>query len=74
MPYYEVVIDPENLMNTFDNSFSISFLFRDTRIGFTKGDDGEPAIFPVTKDYKTPLTENKQFIATLDMELIEVCV
>lgn len=73
IPYYKLIIDPDNMMNTFDNAFQLSFLFRDANIGFIKGSDGLPAIYPVFAENKAPPSaESKQFIATLDFELLEV--
>lgn len=61
------------MMNTFDNAFQLSFLFRDGKIGFLSGKDGLPAIYPVTAENMVPKTaENKQFIATLDSKLLMV--
>lgn len=60
-------------MYTFDNAFSISFMFRDSKVGFTTGEDGLAAIYPVTPANKPANTENKQFLATLDYDLLEVC-
>lgn len=63
------------MMNTFDNAFQLSFLFRDANIGFIKGKDGLPAIYPMTAENKAPPSaESKQFIATLDFKLLEVRV
>lgn len=60
------------MMYTFDNALTISFLFRDTMIGFTTGGDTLPAIYPITPANKPAPSENKQFLVTLGYDLLEV--
>lgn len=73
IPYYEVVIDPTNMMNTFDNLLSLSFMFRDSIIGFKRDENNQPAIYPVKGNRTDRAHENKQFIVSLDNKLILVC-
>jgi non-structural maintenance of chromosomes element 4 len=47
--YYELIIDPEDFMNTVDNAFQISFLVRDGNIGLGQDDKKNPTIRPVNK-------------------------
>lgn len=47
-------------------------MFRDSKVGFTTGDDGQAAIYPVTPENKPANTANKQFLVTLDHDLLEV--
>lgn len=49
IPFYKLIIDPTNMIYTFDNSFQISFLFRDGFLSFEKGSDGNPAVRPVKR-------------------------
>ncbi|XP_065084781.1 EP300-interacting inhibitor of differentiation 3 [Ochlerotatus camptorhynchus] len=50
IPYYELIIDPEDFMNTVDNAFQISFLIRDGRVALLKDDNDEPTIRPTTQE------------------------
>lgn len=60
-------------MHTFDNSFQISFLFRDGLISFEKGDDDLPAIRPISENNRPPKpSENTSFVSRLDMGIINV--
>lgn len=49
IPYYELIIDPENFMNTVDNAFQISFLIRDGRVALLNDANSEPIIRPTTQ-------------------------
>lgn len=73
IPYFQLVIDPTNMMYTFDNTFQVSFLFRDGMIAFVKGDEGLPAIKPMSENAKLKKpSENTSFVSTLDHKLIQV--
>lgn len=63
------------MMNTFDNGFQLSFLFRDGMIGFLYDEEQMPAIRYIG-DYKTQKQtgENKQFIAKLNSKIIAVSI
>lgn len=75
IPYYELVIDPRDMMNTFDNAFQLSFLFRDGYIGFEYDEHKMPAIRSIDDDkQKKQSGENKQFIAKLDAKIISVSI
>lgn len=73
IPYYKLIIDPTNMMHTFDNSFQISFLFRDGLISFEKDDEDMPCIRPLFTQNKPPKpAENKSFVSRLDVDIIQV--
>lgn len=73
IPYYRLIIDPDNMMNTFDNAFQLSFLFRDGSIGFEYDKHQMPAIRTVSDDrQKKQSNENKQFLAKLNSKIISV--
>lgn len=62
------------MMYTFDNTFQVSFLFRDGCIEFVKDKDGLPAIRPLEDDTKPPKpSEMTSFTSILSMDLIQVC-
>lgn len=61
------------MMYTFDNTFQVSFLFRDGCIAFVKNDEGLPAIKPVDATKKPPKpTEMTSFTSSLSHDLIQV--
>lgn len=63
------------MMYTFDNSFQVSFLFRDGFVSFEKGDDGYPAIRPVARINREEVDPDKEtvsFATTLNNEIIQV--
>lgn len=61
------------MMYTFDNTFQISFLFRDGCIAFVKDDEGLPAIKPIDETTKLQKpTEMTSFTSSLSNDLIQV--
>lgn len=61
------------MMNTFDNGFQMSFLFRDGIIGFEYDKHHMPAIRWISEGkQKKQTVENKQFIVKLDSKIIGV--
>lgn len=44
IPFYKLVIDPHNFMNTVENAFQLSFLARDGIIAIEKGCDNLPVV------------------------------
>ncbi|XP_058443936.1 EP300-interacting inhibitor of differentiation 3 [Malaya genurostris] len=49
IPYYELIIDPADFMNTVDNAFQISFLIRDGRVALLSDEQHEPIVRPTTQ-------------------------
>lgn len=75
IPYYQLIIDPDNVMNTFDNGFQLSFLFRDGIIGFEYDKHQMPAIRWISDNkQKKQTAENKQFIVKLNSKIINVSI
>lgn len=73
IPYFQLVIDPTNMMYTFDNTFQISFLFRDGLIAFVKDDEGLAAIKPIDANAKLPKpAEMTSFTSSLSHDVIQV--
>lgn len=44
IPFYELVVDPEDFMGTVDNAFQVSFLVRDGSIGLVSDEGIEPYV------------------------------
>ncbi|XP_055601072.1 EP300-interacting inhibitor of differentiation 3 [Uranotaenia lowii] len=49
IPYYELIIDPEDFMNTVDNAFQISFLLRDGRVALEQDENYDPILRPTNQ-------------------------
>lgn len=61
------------MMYTFDNTFQVSFLFRDGLIAFDKDDEGLPVIFPIDPNEKRAKpAEMTSFTSSLSHDLIQV--
>lgn len=77
IPYYKLIIDPENFANSIDNQFQVSFLFRDGYLCIADGADSSgPMVSLVTDRHKTSghFKENKQFVGTLTPLQYMVCI
>lgn len=73
IPYFQLVIDPTNMMYTFDNTFQVSFLFRDGLIAFVKDEEGLPAIKPMDKNAQVAKpAEMTSFTSSMSHDLIQV--
>lgn len=61
-------------MYTFDNSFQLSFLFRDGLITIETGEDGLPSVYPIErrKDATQEKEDTVSFCITLDQKIIMV--
>lgn len=71
LPYFEVIIDPDNMMNTFDNALTLSFFFREGKIGFDEDVDGLPTIWPIDKKDVRKDGHAQQFLSSIDYDLCE---
>lgn len=69
IPYFELIIDPEDFMNTVDNAFQISFLIRDGRVALLNDPNHDPIIRPTTQkenEQAQRMTETTQAILGLN--------
>lgn len=68
IPYYKLIIDPDDFMNTVDNAFQISFLIRDGRVALEGKDHQDPVIRPTTQreNEQAPQMETTQAILGLN--------
>lgn len=69
LPYFELICDPEDFMNTVDNAFQISFLIRDGRVALLVDKNHEPMIRPTTQkenDQGKQMSETTQAILGLN--------
>lgn len=68
IPYYKLIIDPKNFMNTVENAFQIAFLARDNLIAIETGDDNYPHVRLAHSDEVKAVKETTQAICTLNLE------
>lgn len=69
IPYFELICDPEDFMNTVDNAFQISFLIRDGRVALLVDKNHDPMIRPTTQkeaDQGNQMSETTQAILGLN--------
>lgn len=72
IPFYKLVIDPNDFMNTVENSFQLAFLARDGNIAIECGSDGHPQVRLASKDEIDVQQDTSQSICSLNMELCKV--
>ncbi|XP_004535336.1 EP300-interacting inhibitor of differentiation 3 [Ceratitis capitata] len=68
IPYYKLIIDPKNFMNTVENAFQIAFLARDNLIAIEPGEDNYPHVRLVHSEEVNSVKETTQAICTLNLE------
>lgn len=61
LPYYQLIINPENFMRTIQNAFQVSFLLRDGIIAIGVDEDGYPTVRPVKDSDKKNSTEEQSY-------------
>ncbi|ALC39279.1 CG13142 [Drosophila busckii] len=71
IPYYKLIINPKNFMDTVQNALLISFLVKEQLLHLDNADDGLPQISIVSSAIESN-TESQQAICGLDMKLCEV--
>ncbi|XP_013109948.1 EP300-interacting inhibitor of differentiation 3 [Stomoxys calcitrans] len=69
IPYYQLIIDPHNFMNTVENAFQMAFLARDGNIAIESGIDGNPQVRLASKDEIEMHPDTSQSICSLNMDL-----
>ncbi|XP_065363052.1 non-structural maintenance of chromosomes element 4 homolog A [Calliphora vicina] len=69
IPYFRLIIDPHNFMNTVENAFQMAFLARDGNVAIEGGEDGYPQVRLVPKDEIAKHTDTTQAICSLNMKL-----
>lgn len=67
IPYFKLIIDPDNFMNTVENAFQMAFLARDGNIAIERGSDGYPQVRLATPDEIDSHQDTSQSICSLDM-------
>uniref|UniRef100_A0A1A9ZLK6 Non-structural maintenance of chromosomes element 4 n=1 Tax=Glossina pallidipes TaxID=7398 RepID=A0A1A9ZLK6_GLOPL len=71
IPFYKLIIDPDNFMNTVENAFQMSFLARDGNIAIERGEDLYPQVRIARKKEVESITDTTQAICSLSMAFCE---
>lgn len=50
IPYYELILDPDDFMHTIDNAFQVAFLLRDGFVGLALDGNDDPLVYVPTKE------------------------
>lgn len=70
LPYYKLIIEPNNFMKTVDNAFKVAFLARDKFVAIEMNDDNVPYIKPLTKQNSPDsANETTQTISSLNLKI-----
>ncbi|XP_030372082.1 non-structural maintenance of chromosomes element 4 homolog A [Scaptodrosophila lebanonensis] len=69
IPFFKLIIDPDNFMNTVHNALNVSFLVRENVISISKGVDGLPQVGVVTNPTEIADNEPLQNICRIDAKL-----
>lgn len=76
IPYYKLIIDPNDFMNTVENAFQLSFLLRDNLIAIESNsmDKNLPYVRPLTKTERQlgEKAETTQAISTITPQMCQV--
>ncbi|XP_061396956.1 EP300-interacting inhibitor of differentiation 3 [Musca vetustissima] len=71
VPFYKLIIDPHDFMNTVENAFQLAFLARDGNIAIECGADGLPYVRLASKDEIDAHPDTSQSICSLNMDLVK---
>ncbi|KAL9880026.1 non-structural maintenance of chromosomes element 4 homolog A-like isoform X1 [Glossina fuscipes] len=71
IPFYKLIIDPNNFMNTVENAFQMSFLVRDGNIAIERGEDLYPQVRIARMSEMESITDTTQAICSLSIEFCE---
>lgn len=72
IPYYKLICNPHDFMETVQNAMIVSFLLKENLISLATGEDGLPQITVNTGQVESSLEDSNQSICGLDVELCEV--
>ena len=72
IPYYQLIIDPNDFMQTVQNAFQMAFLARDNIIVIETGEDNYPHVRLARSEERNCAKDTSQSICTLNMQLCRV--
>lgn len=71
IPFYDLIMDPDDYMTTIDNAFQIAFLARDGELGVECDNKGNKVVTVVPEDVKKAhknVTQTSQAVLTIGVE------
>ncbi|KAH8246739.1 hypothetical protein KR038_002768, partial [Drosophila bunnanda] len=72
IPYFKLICNPNNFMETVQNALQVSFLVKENMIGIKNGsDDGLPLVYVVANPKGLADSESSQAICSLDVSFCE---
>lgn len=73
LSYYQLIIDPENFMQTIHNAFQVSFLLRDGAVVIEEDQFGYPTVRLMPESEKVNFeNRNYQMVSDLTTKLCDV--
>lgn len=72
IPYYKLICNPHNFMESVQNALIVSFLLKENLISLERGEDDLPQIRVSSVQVETATEDSNQAICGLDVELCEV--
>ncbi|KAH8341582.1 hypothetical protein KR059_010629 [Drosophila kikkawai] len=74
IPYFKLICNPNNFMETVQNALQVSFLVKENIIAIKNGsDDGLPLVYVVANPKALANNEASQAICSLDVSYCKVC-
>ncbi|KAH8287903.1 hypothetical protein KR018_006957 [Drosophila ironensis] len=71
IPYFKLIINPDNFMDTVQNALHLSFLIREQCVSIKNGEDGLPVVDVVAKPKAPGQEEPAQAICSIDVAYCE---
>jgi len=72
IPYFKLICNPHNFMDSVQNALIISFLVKENLVSIVDGTDGLPHVIVNTGSKEASTDVSNQAICRLDVELCEV--
>ncbi|KAH8306734.1 hypothetical protein KR044_011617 [Drosophila immigrans] len=72
IPYFKLICNPKNFMDSVQNALIISFLVKENMISIENGNDGFPYVTVNSMPKESSIVESNQAICNLDVELCKV--
>ncbi|XP_055843393.1 EP300-interacting inhibitor of differentiation 3 [Episyrphus balteatus] len=69
LPFYQLVIDPDNFMNTVENVFQVAFLARDGAVAIETGDGNMPHVRVTNPKEKDLVKHTNQSVCSINMDV-----
>ncbi|KAH8333148.1 hypothetical protein KR074_007929 [Drosophila pseudoananassae] len=74
IPYFKLICNPDNFMDTVQNALQVSFLVKENYIAVENGEDGLPLVRIVPNPKTLGQAESSQAICSIDVAYCNVCI